>query len=81
MSTPSPAPPAPSFSDAVAAEIRAEIGRQALKPSAVAERIGVPAYWVTNRLNGRVSITLDDLHKIADGLGINPKQLTDRVAA
>lgn len=80
MSTPSPAPPAPSFSDAVAAEIRAEIARQGLSRGAAADRIGVPDYWLTNRLSGRTSISLDDLHRIATGLGINPRQLTERAA-
>jgi len=67
-----------SLSEAVAAEIRAEIARRGLRRPAFAASIGVPPHWLTNRLNGSVSINLEDLDRIAVGLGLNPNELLAR---
>lgn len=69
-----------SLSEAVTAEIRAEIARQGVRRSAFADKIGVPVHWLTNRLNGIVTLNLDDLAKIAGGLEVEPNALIERSA-
>lgn len=60
---------------AVAAEIRAILARRGWKQSQLAQRLGVQEMWVSRRLRGINAITVDDLERIADALGIKPANL------
>ncbi|MDG4796172.1 helix-turn-helix transcriptional regulator [Micromonospora sp. WMMD1082] len=59
-----------TLSQAVAAEIRAEMGRQQKSGRAVAEAMGVSHIYLSRRLTGKVSLTLADLEKVAAALGV-----------
>jgi transcriptional regulator with XRE-family HTH domain len=63
----------PSTPDAdltVAAEIRAELGRQRISQADLARRLGVSRPWVSRRLNGDTALTIGDIATIADNLGV-----------
>lgn len=57
-----------TLSDLVADEIAAELGRQRMSQRQLAGKLGVSAPWVSDRLAGKTSISLDDLAVIAAGL-------------
>lgn len=66
-----------------AAELRAEVARQALTQQQVAERMGEGQWWVSRRLTGDAQITVDDLVRFAAALQIPVTQLlpaTERAA-
>jgi transcriptional regulator with XRE-family HTH domain len=60
---------------AVAAEIRAILARRRWRQTQLAERLGVHEMWVSRRLRGVNAITVDDLERIADALGMKPVEL------
>lgn len=60
---------------AVAAEIRAILARRGWRQSQLADKLGVKEMWVSRRLRGVNAITVDDLERIARGLGIKPANL------
>lgn len=64
-----------SASGLIAAEVRAELGRQQLSMRKFADLLGVDKKWVTRRLSTlETPIALDDVETIARGLGVDPRQ-------
>jgi transcriptional regulator with XRE-family HTH domain len=61
---------------AVAGEIRAELGRQRLTQIELAIRLGEKRSWVARRLIGETPITVTDLARIADALGVPASTFT-----
>jgi len=59
-------------SRAMAAEVRAEMGRHGVSQRGLANRLGRPQPWVSRRigLGAEVELTLDDVAEMADALGI-----------
>lgn len=72
----------PPLSGSVASEIRAEIARQGITQSIIADRLHVGPMWVSRRINPdrRVPLDLDDLERIAGALGIPVASLLERAA-
>lgn len=62
----------------VASEIRAMMGRLNVNRAELARRIGVEDSWVGKRLNGRTEISLTDLDRIANALGVGIVDLLPR---
>lgn len=54
----------------VAAEIRAEMGRQNLSQQQLAARMGQAQPWVSRRIKGNASLDLDDLDAFAAALNV-----------
>ena len=56
---------------ALAAELRAEMGRRQISQRQVALRLGRPPLWLSRRLGrtAAVDLTLDEVAEIADALG------------
>ncbi|HET6874659.1 MAG TPA: hypothetical protein VFH70_07765 [Acidimicrobiales bacterium] len=64
-----------SASEAIAAEIRAELGRQRISLRAFALMLGVDKKWVTRRLSTyETLIAVDDIALMARALGRPPEQ-------
>jgi transcriptional regulator with XRE-family HTH domain len=59
-----------SLNDTVAAEVRAELGRQRVTGAELAKRLGVSGVWVSRRLSGHQSLTTDDLEAISTALAV-----------
>lgn len=55
----------------VAEGIRVEMARQMIRQSELARRIGENDQWLSVRVRGVQSVDVDDLYKIADGLGVS----------
>jgi transcriptional regulator with XRE-family HTH domain len=68
--TVSDSPAAMSLSDSVAAEIRAEMGRQQLRNVALAARMGENEVWVSRKVRGLSPITLTELERFARALDV-----------
>jgi transcriptional regulator with XRE-family HTH domain len=67
----------------VAEEILALMGRRRMNKAELARRLGCDETWIGKRLNGRITINLDDLQRIAPILGVEvtallPKGATTR---
>jgi transcriptional regulator with XRE-family HTH domain len=58
-----------SHSNGVAAEIRAELGRQGKNQSQLAREMDRPQQWVQRRLSGATVISAGDLLQFAEALG------------
>lgn len=58
-------PQTETLSQAVLAEIRAEMGRQQKSGRAVADAMGVTHIYLSRRLTGKVPLSLADLDRIA----------------
>lgn len=56
----------------VAQEIRAEMGRKRATGAELARRLGVSEAYISRRLADDGSITLQDLERLADALGVRP---------
>ena len=56
-------------------EIRAEMARQRVSQRELAGKIGRAQEWVSRRLTGNVSLTLEELVQITDALGIPAARL------
>lgn len=54
----------------VPAQIRAEMGRQDINATRLAQMLGESDTWVGRRIKGRYAITLDDLDRIAAALDV-----------
>lgn len=54
----------------VASEIRAEMGRQSVTHTAIAEALGISQPQVTKRLNGAIPLSVPELELIAGRLGV-----------
>lgn len=61
--------------EAVAGELRAELARQGLTASQLAQRFGSSDMTVGRRLRGQVPLTLDELDTICDALGLDPLEV------
>lgn len=59
----------------VAAEIRAWMGRRAIRATQLAQMLGQNNEWVSTRLKGETVISVNDLGRIADALGLKPIDL------
>lgn len=59
----------------VAAEVRAELGRQGHTTAWLAGQLEVSDMWVSRRLRGRTRFTVEDLHRVASVLGITAADL------
>lgn len=59
----------------VAAEVRAELGRQGRNRSWLAEQLDVSDMWVSRRLRGQTRFTEDDLRRVAEALGVSAADL------
>lgn len=55
---------------AVAANICAELARTGMTRAALARALGHNEMWVSRRLVGRTRITVDELMRIADAIGV-----------
>ena len=62
----------------IAANIRAELGRQNKTRAALARDMDVTEMWVSRRLNAQTPLTVDDLTRIANALDV---ATTDLLAA
>lgn len=65
-----PAPRTQSLTLRVAAEVRAEVGRQQLTHRALGELLGLSQPQVTKRLNGVIPLDTAELDKLAAVLGV-----------
>lgn len=59
----------------VAATVRAEMARRNVTTRDLASKLEVSAAWVSRRTTGSVPITLDDAHRIAGALEVDPAVL------
>lgn len=59
-----------TLTERVAEEIRALMGRRKVTGARIARELGVSAMWVSDRINGKQPIDLNDLERIADVLGV-----------
>lgn len=60
----------PTLTEYVAGELRAYLGRHEISRSELGRRLGVEDTWVGKRLKGQTEISLADLDRIADALGV-----------
>lgn len=61
--------------------IRAEAARQNISRRHLAQQLGENRAWVDRRLTGRVAVTVEELCRIADVLGVRPLDLVPKVVA
>lgn len=61
-----------TVNDAVAAELRAALGRKGLTGAALARVLDFPPIYVSRRLSAAVAITVEDLVVLCEGLGVEP---------
>lgn len=59
----------------VAAEIRASMGRQGVRQSELARRLGESDQWLSMRLRGRTPLNINEILRIARALGVDLYQL------
>ena len=67
-----------ALTESVAGEIRAEMARQRITQRDVARRLEVIEAWLSRRLNGHVSLNLDELEQISKALQIPMVELIRR---
>jgi transcriptional regulator with XRE-family HTH domain len=67
--------------EAVAAEVRAHMGRRNLRQVHLAQAIGQNTMWLSRRLSGEVSFSIEDLERICQILNIDMVALIQPVAA
>jgi len=60
----------------VAANIRAVMGRDQVKPGELATRLEKPRPWLHRRMYARQRLTIHDIAAIAWALGVSPDELT-----
>lgn len=60
--------------DYVAAEVRAELGRQGRDQTWLAAQLDVSVMWISRRLRGLTEISVDDLVRIAECLNVPASQ-------
>jgi len=65
----------------VAAEVRAELGRQGHDNTWLARQLGVSDMWVSRRLRSITEFTADDLVRVAETLRVEPSQFLPSPAA
>lgn len=59
-----------TYNDRVAAEVRAELGRQQMSQLMLAALLGVSQSYVSRRLHGEAPFSTTDLERIADALRV-----------
>ncbi len=72
-----------SLGDHIAAELRAVLARYRIPATELAEKLGEEETWVRRRASGQRGISVDDLQRIADALGMQVGQFlpeSERVA-
>lgn len=69
----------PGLSAAMAAEIRAEMGRQRLSRRQVSLALGYSPSYLDRRFNGTVPFRLDELEQLAEHLRVPVPDLFQRV--
>lgn len=62
----------------VAAEIRAEMGRQLISLASLADVVGMPISTLRRSVNGHRALTLDELAAISEALSVSPAHLIRR---
>lgn len=67
-----------TLSDRVAMEIRLLLTKRGQSQAALARALEVAPMWVSDRLTGRVQLTIPDLARIAETLGVNVVDLIGR---
>lgn len=70
-----------SLTETVAAEVRAELGRQRKSGAWLALQLGVSDAWVSRRISGSMPMSVEDLERIADVLEVTPAYLMGGRAA
>lgn len=73
MSTPVRVTPSPV--DGVIEEIRVAMARRRWSQRDLAKAVGEAEHWVHRRLTGKVDISLGELYRIADALGVSARSL------
>lgn len=66
------------MNDQVAAEIRAWMGRRRINQAALGRALSENEMWVSRRLRGRQPITISDLQRFAEALGVEVADLIPR---
>lgn len=74
MNTPLLSPPV-TMREAIAAEIRAQMGRRNIRQRHLADALGRHQQWLSRRLNGEVTFSIDDLEAICLVLNISVREL------
>jgi transcriptional regulator with XRE-family HTH domain len=69
------------LTETVAAEVRAELGRQRKSGAWLALQLGVSDAWVSRRISGSMPMSVEDLERIADVLEVTPAYLMGGRAA
>ena len=67
-------------SAAVGANTRAELARRKIPQARIADRLGISQQSVSERLNGKTRISVDELFSIADEIGVDVDVLLGRVS-
>ncbi|WP_366246816.1 helix-turn-helix transcriptional regulator [Cellulomonas sp. 73-145] len=67
-----------NLGDVAQANLRAALARRQVPQEAVASLLGLSQQAVSDRLRGRVKLTVDDLGRLADLLGLEPAELLVR---
>lgn len=60
----------PTYTERVAASVRAEMARKQITQTQVAESLGLAQSAVSRRLNGHTEFTGDELGRVAELLGV-----------
>lgn len=63
---------------AVAAEVRAALGRRNIKVAEMARRLGIKQQYLQRRTSGEIAFAVDDLAKLARELGVSMADLMPR---
>lgn len=64
-----------NLSQTVPAALRAELAAREILRNEFAKTLGASHNWVYRRLNGQVDMTLRDLDRMAEALGLEPEQI------
>lgn len=67
-----------TLSDRVATQILIALAERRQSQNALARAMGVPAMWVSDRVSGKTQITVNDLARIAETLGVSVGDLLPR---
>ncbi|NII42261.1 transcriptional regulator with XRE-family HTH domain [Curtobacterium flaccumfaciens] len=67
-----------SYSEQVAGEVRAAIGRAGLTQSAVSTKTGISGATLSRKLSGKVAFDVEELNAIAEALGLVTYELMPR---
>lgn len=59
-----------SFTEHVAAEVRAQLARQRVTGRELGRRLVTSPQWVSQRLQGRIAMSTEDLERIAEAIGV-----------